>query len=560
MKRILFIVFNLSLFLSVLSQTLPFESDAYLPAFYSLMKDSVDFRYYKSFNVSSQGAKYSSINQVLKYAAENKLDTISILIYGNLPAETIYFDSKFRFVSICGVNNACNTDLHNTVFVNRAESIYISLQNLSFSSFCNEGHIAYLAFFHNMVEELYSKKEVVFSDIFASEITQNFNWPSSGYLAFTQGKGVGKNFYGVISNVYNTEGDSMIIYGQNNIRELVVTNNFTFSRYLHVTGYLNVQNQISIMNGKSVSVIRANETALFGSFKSRTMSDSIYFNSESKESGVTTLWAVGGDLTVKKDGFAKIGSDGTFFIKEKNGDSLIFKGGQLLLSKNDIMGEGNIYMSNYMNLPGNPLILKYNMGVNTPIRWGIADGDKISDFSLFEDSSNCMFVRKNMKPDTLSKYGEINVYAGAHMWTAKSVKPKIINVFEQIAFSESNLLRNDSLFTWDKKNGRIIIKKEGLYFIGYNASVSFGSEGANLNKVAVRVMKNNNEQSELNGVIVKPLEKGSFQTLALQSPLRLNAGDTLYAEFYASDKGISLMSDEIFSKKSGFVFYIMEIK
>ncbi|HAV92992.1 TPA: hypothetical protein DCW38_07440, partial [candidate division WOR-3 bacterium] len=67
----------------------------------------------------------------------------------------------------------------------------------------------------------------------------------------------------------------MIIYGQNNIRELVVTNNFTFSRYLHVTGYLNVQNQISIMNGKSVSVIRANETALFGSFKSRTMSDSI---------------------------------------------------------------------------------------------------------------------------------------------------------------------------------------------------------------------------------------------------------------------------------------------
>ena len=559
MKRGLLCLLILMLSFTAMSQILPSDAGSYITTMYSMMKDSVDFRYDKSFNVSSIGAKFSSINSVLDYAKENKLDTISILIYGNLPAETVKFEGPFRFISICGVNSACNADLSNTVFINTAESIYISLQNLSFKSLRNEGHIAYLGFFHNMIEEMVSEKDVVFSDIFGSEITENFKWPSDGYLAFTQGKGMGKEFYGIISNIYNTSGDSLIIFGYNKTRELYFTNNFTFSRYLHVTGYLNVQNQISIMNGKAVSVLRANEAVLTGDFKARTPTDSIFFKSDSKVAGVTTPWSVKGDLTVEGEGFAKISKDGTFFIKEKNNDSISFKGGRIDISKNDIVGEGNIYMMNYMNPPGKTLTLKYNMGVNDPIRWGIADGDKILDYSILEDSSNSIFVRKEMKPDTLSGYGDIKVFAGAGLWSVKSVKLKKEGVFERIVFDESSILRQDSLFSWDKKTGSVAVKKTGLYYVGYNGTVNCSNENEIKNKAAVRVMKNKFEQKGLNGII-SISSKTSQSCISAGCPVKLNQNDTLSVEFYSSNNGISLIADEVFSNESGFVFYIYELK
>jgi len=324
MKRILMIVLMLSASLSVMSQILHDDSETHLSRLYSLLKDSVDFRYSKSFNVSNQGAKFSSINQVLSYARTNKLDSISILIYNNLPAETVYIDTPFKSISVLGVSSQCNIDLSNTVFINRANNISIWIQNLAFASLKNEGEIAYFGFFNNMIEELSSEKNIVFSDIFASEIIGNFNWPSDGYIALVSGKNVGNNFYGKISNIFKTQGDTFIIYGHDNIKELIYTDRFTFSRYLHVTGYLNVQNQISIMNGREVSILRANETALTGNFKVRSQKDSIFFRSDSKLSGVTTPWHVNGDLTVGGEGFAKISKDGTFFIKEKDKDSIFF--------------------------------------------------------------------------------------------------------------------------------------------------------------------------------------------------------------------------------------------
>ncbi|MGE3062299.1 MAG: hypothetical protein AB7T10_01525 [bacterium] len=558
MKKSALVIILTVVSLFLFSQSFQPDLQSYMPKFYELLKDSIDFRYYKSFNVSYQGAEFSSINQVLDHCRKNKLDTISILIYGNLEAESVYIDTPFRFISICGVNSACNASLSNTVFINKADSIYLTLQNLSFKSLENTGYMAYMGFFHNMIESMRSTKDVAFSDIFASEITEDFNWPSTGYLVWTQGKGVGKNFYGIISNCYNKRGDTLIIYGNEQKRELYFADNFTFIRYLHITGYLNVQNQISIMNGRAVSVLRADETVLAGDFKTRTKTDSIYFSGSAKNSGITTPWRIEGDLTVEGEGYAKISKDGALFIREKNGDSIQFSGGRLSMSKNDIMGEGNIFMKSFLNFPGSPLLMKYNIGTNSPVRWGIADGDKISDFSIFEDSANSIIVRKSMKPDTLSMMGSISTFAGAAEWTASDVFSN--GKFTSIVFSERKTFRGDSLFSWDKKTGVITVNYDGIYYAGYTASVKKIGTPDSSCKAALRLVKNKKEEEKLNSVVTLQENFEGYSTLNCAGVLSLKKGDLLSLEFYSSTGNVSLRADDIFSSKNALFFYLNQIK
>ncbi|MDD3804374.1 MAG: hypothetical protein PHW02_08340 [bacterium] len=556
-KTILILIFMIG-YSFVFSQNLTGDLNSYIPKFYQLIKDSADFRYHKTFSVSLQGAQFSSINKVLEYSKKNKLDTLNILIYGNLEAETVYIDTPFRFISICGVNSACNAGLSNTVFINKADSIYLTLQNLSFSVLRNEAYMAYMGFFHNMIEKMISTTDVAFSDIFASEITMDFNWPSTGYLAFTQGSGVGKNFYGIISNCYNTRGDTLFLFGDDQKRELYFADNFAFSRYLHVTGYLNVQNQISIMNGRSVSIIRADETTLAGDFKSRTKADSIYFSSNSMKSGVTTDWLVKGDLNVGEDGLARLSKDGNLFLKEKNGDSIIFRGGQLLMSKNDISGEGTVYMNSFSNYPGMPLLLKYNAGVNSSVKWAIADGDRIEEFSMMEDSSGCIFVRKKMAPDTLSGDGEINPLSGAAELKADRIECLVSNSFAPILFSDFKVYRDKRIFSWNKKNSKICVHSTGLFYAGYRVILNRKSLSQEDQRVAFRVMKNGIEESSLNSIA--SMRFPGFFTLGGSGVLRLTEGDSLSLEFFSSDLEIAVESDNIFSSGDGISFYIYQVK
>jgi len=540
------------------SQNLTGDLDSYMPKFYQLIKDSADFRYHKTFSVSKEGSQFSSISSVLDFARKNKLDTLNILIYGNLDAETVYIDTPFRFISVCGVNSACNAGLSNTVIVNRADSIFLSLQNLSFSSLKNSGYMAYMGFFHNMIESMTSTKDVAFSDIFASEITEDFNWPSSGYLVMTQGKGVGKNFYGIISNCLNKRGDTLIIYGKEQKRELYFVDNFIFGRYMHITGYLNVQNQISVMNGKSVSVIRANEAVLSGNFKARSEADSIFFSPESKSAGVTLPWRVTGDITVEGSGLVRMGEDGTFFIKNEGRDSVSYRGGTLNLFGSSLMGEGNIFMGGYNNSPGKPLLMKYNMGVNNPVRWAFADGDRLEDFSMYEDSANSIIVKRQLKPDTLSKYGSIEPLAGSSEWRAsKAVSGK---VFSSILFEERETLRGDSLFSWDKKSGSIKVNSSGIYYAGYSATVKKSKTTEEPCKAALRLLKNKAEEGKLNSVTTLAGDFEGLSTLTGGGVIALNAGDVLSLEFYSSSEDVTLEGDDVFSSKNAVIFYLNQVK
>jgi len=229
------------------------------------------------------------------------------------------------------------------------------------------------------------------------------------------------------------------------------------------------------------------------------------------------------------------------------------------MSKNNIIGEGNIYMLNFANYPGKPLTLKYNMGINSAVKWGITDWDKTEDYSIFEDSSNSIFVRREMKTDTLSEFGDIKIFAGAGIWRLNNMKVKKENIFERVIFNESNILRGNSLFSWNKKSGNITIKKSGIYFIGYNGLINTGSIKGICGKFAVRVMKNNSELGELNGICSISIEN-TLQNIGNSSPIQLNKDDILNVEIYSSEKEISLKLDEIFENQFAFVFYIYELK
>lgn len=495
---------------------------------------------------------FDNISKVLDSAIKNNIDNVRINVISDLKKDSIIVKEPIKKIVILGINTPSNCELDSTVIVNRSSDISIQLENLSFKTFVNEGSIDYFSLFFSMCENLVNNGIVKFSDIFGCEISNYYNWLSNGYLVSSQGKNIGINFWGVKSLLFETEGDSFILFGNKKRNILLLKEKDEIKNILQLEGEMLVKDRIVAKNFVDSSVYAASFMDLKGNIKVKGVKDSIFFEKE------TGSFNVSGDLNIGKR--IKFANKGDFIFSE-NGDfsfvlnlrdTLYFKDNRLDLKRVDIFSS-NLYTKTLTNFSDQPLIIRYNNGKNQNIRWGFSNLDKTNDFSFYEDSLGNIIFRRNLIVDT---NGECNVDLNTPI-KVFSIDEKNIekNVFKKFNLKDVIVENNPKVFRISEKNGNVLIfEKSGFYNISYK--VSFKSKNALGTSLFLRVKLNGKEIKSLNMGFRGFIQKDNFEFLNGSAIIKVMKNDSLTFEYLTYDDSLYFGNFDVFEEK-GNVFLLI---
>ncbi|MEJ5306844.1 MAG: hypothetical protein WHT27_00875 [candidate division WOR-3 bacterium] len=506
------------------------------------------------FNVPSDS--FRNISEVIDVAVKRNIDDLRINIMSDLKEDSIVIKDPIKKIVLFGINTPSNCELDKTVIINRSSNVSIQIENLSFKTFVNEGNIDYFSFFFNMCENLINNGIVKFSDIFGCEISNYYNWLSNGYLAASQGRNVGSNFWGVKSILYETKGDSFILYGNKKRNILLLKEKDEVKNVLQMDGDMIIKDRIIAKNFVDSSVYAASFLNLNGSMKVKGVRDSLLFDKE------TGSFLVSGNLNLEKGitfgnkrSFT-FSEDGSFSFVLNLRDTLFFKDNRFDLKKFDILSS-NIYTKSLTNFSDQPLIFRYNNGKNQYIRWGFTNLDNTGDFSFYEDSLGSIVFKRNLIVDPESKYNDVDLNTPIKVFSIEEKKVEK-NSFKNFKFSDVILEKNPEVIrTSENGETTLIFKKSGFYNISYK--VSFASKNDKGTSLFVRVRLNGKEITYLNTGYRGVLEKENFELLSASAIVKVEKNDSLTFEYCTFDDSLYFGNFDIFEEKGSVFFSINKI-
>lgn len=507
----------------------------------------------KSFTIPSDS--FRNISDLLDYASQNDLKDIKVNIISNLEYDSIVINKPIKNLVILGINTPSNCDLGGSVIVNLSEDVSIQMENLSFKSFINKGRIDYFSLFFCMCENLINENLVRFSDIFGCEISNSFNWLSNGYLASSQGKSIGKNFWGIKSILHQTDGDSFVIFGNRKQNILILKKKDEIHNILQMEGSVIAKDRYIAKNFVDSSTYAASFMHLNGDMKVKGKKDSIFF---SGEDGSFTL---SGNLNVGKE--INVGSKVKLNLSSKDGfsfvssirDTITFKNNRLDMKKVQLF-TSEIYTKNLTNFSDQPLIIRYNNGKNPNIRWGFSNLEKTNDFSLFEDSSNSIIFRRNIVVDSNLPFIEVNLNTPLKIFTL-SEKDIHKNNFKKFKFQDVFLENNSESFRVSENDGgSLYFLRSGFYSISYRVTFSSKKEKTDL---FLRVKINGREVAQLNSGYRGTIEKGNFINLSGSGIVKIEKGDSLIFEYFTGDDSLYFGNFDLFENMETVFLSILKI-
>lgn len=507
----------------------------------------------KIYNIPSDSFK--NISDLLDYASENDLKDIKINIISNLEYDSIVINEPIKKLVIFGMNTPSNCDLDGSVIINRSEDVTVQMENLTFKSFINQGGIDYFAMFFCMCENLVNEKLVKFSDIFGCEISNSFKWLSNGYLAASQGKYVGTNFWGIKSLLHETDGDSFIIYGNKKQNILILKEKDDIHNLLQMEGGIIAKDRYIAKNFVDSSIYAASFMQINGEMKVKSEKDSIFFKKEDGSFTVSGNLNVGKEISVGNKVKLNLSGDGILSFVSSIRDTIKFKDNRLDM-KNVKLYTSEIYTKNLTNFLDQPLIFRYNNGKNQNIRWGFSNLDKINDLSLFEDSSNNIIFRRNIFVDPNLPFLEVNLNTPLKIFTLNENSSKK-NIFKNFNFQKVVLENNSEYFKVSEKDvSSLYFLKSGFYNISYKVTFSSKKEKTDL---FLRVKIDGREVAHLNSGYKGTIERGNFINLSGNGIVKIEKGDILTFEYFTDDDSLYFGNFDIFENREGVFLSILKI-
>ncbi|MEO0288464.1 MAG: hypothetical protein ABIN00_02395 [candidate division WOR-3 bacterium] len=506
------------------------------------------------FNVPSD--IYENISQVIDYAVKHSIDDLRINVIYDLKEDSIVIKEPIKKIVILGINTPSNCELDKTIIVNRSSDVSIQIENLSFKTFVNEGSIDYFSFFFSMCENLINNGTVKFSDIFGCEISNYYNWLSNGYLAVSQGKNVGTNFWGVKSILFETEGDSFILFGNKKRNILLLKEKDEIKNILQMDGEIIVRDKIVAKNFVDSSVYSASFMDLKGNMKVKGVKDSLFFDKETGSFLVSGNLILGQGITFGNRGKFNFADDGSFSLVLNLRDTLYFKDNRLDLKKLDVLS-ANLFTKSLTNLSDQPLIFRYNNGKNQYIRWGFSNLDNTGDFSFYEDSLGNIIFKRNLVVDPESKYNDVDLNTPIRVFSIVEKKVEK-NSFKNFKFKNVILENNPEVIKIPEDDETVLVfEKSGFYNISYK--VSFTSKNYKGTSLFLRVRLNGKEIANLNTGYKGFLEKDGYKFLNASAIVKMEKNDRLTFEYCTYDDSLNFGNFDIFEEKGSVFFSVNKI-
>ncbi|MEO0237316.1 MAG: hypothetical protein ABIN35_03695 [candidate division WOR-3 bacterium] len=506
------------------------------------------------FNVPSD--IYDNISDIIEDAVKNNIDDLRINIISDLKEDSIVIKEPIKKIVLLGINTPSNCELDKTVIVNRSSNVSIQIENLSFKTFVNEGSIDYFSFFFSMCENLINNGLVKFSDIFGCEISNYYNWLSNGYLAVSQGRNVGTNFWGVKSILFETEGDSFILYGNKKRNILLLKEKDEIKNILQMDGEIIVKDKIVAKNFVDSSVYSASFMDLKGNMKVKGVKDSLFFDKETGSFLVSGNLNLGKGIKFGNRGNFNFAEDGSFSFVLNLRDTLYLKDNRLDLKKLDILGS-NVYTKSLTNLSDQPLFFRYNNGKNQYIRWGFSNLDNTGDFSFYEDSLGNIIFKRNLVVDSESKYNDVDLNTPIKVFNIEEKKVEK-NFFKNFKFKNIILENNPKIIRTSKNDESVLVfERSGFYNIHYK--VVFTSKNEKGTSLFLRVRLNGREIANLNTGYKGVLQKDNFEVLDASAIVKIEKNDSLTFEYCTYDDSLNFGNFDIFEEKGSVFFSINKI-